>query len=204
MSAHMPNSLDDLVGSGCLDEALGALLVACVRAGLNIVISGPARSGKTTVLNALCAHIPGHQRRTVVGEVRGAEALDVLRAMACGTHVALTTVRTIRADETLPTLASLAGQGAPAPCSRSVADTAGHGVDLIVHLARSTGPPRVDEVALPVVSPAGPAGLATLACLERDGYRHFPLSARIAARLRANGEPIPAPFRAERFRPGGG
>lgn len=190
--------LEDLVGCGCLDDALGRLLAACVRAGLNIVISGPAGSGKTTMLNALSAFIPRGQRNLVVGEVCGAEALDVLRVMARGPHVAMTTVRSASPDEALPTLATMAGEAAPGPCSKSVAYTARHCVDVIVHLEQRDGSPWVVEVAQPIASPRGAVGLATLACRDPDSpggrLRHFPVSVRIAARLRAQGQRIPAAF----------
>jgi hypothetical protein len=70
---------------------------------------------------------------------------------------------------------------------------------VIVHLERHEGPPRVVEVALPMAGRDGPFALSTLACFECDRFRHFPVSARIAARLRAKGEPIPASFCEERF-----
>jgi Flp pilus assembly CpaF family ATPase len=139
--------------------------------------------------------------------VCGAEALDVLRVMARDQRVALTTVRTASPDETLPTLASMARKGAPSPCSNSVTVRACQCVDVIVHLGRRAGSPRVVEVAQPMTSFGGPVGLSTLACLEFDKpggrFRHFPVSARIAARLRAQGEPIPPSFREDRFRRAG-
>jgi len=196
--------LEDLVGCGCLDDALGSLRAACFRAGLIIVIAGPAGSSKTTMLDALSAYIPCGQRNLVVGEVCGAEALDVLRVMAHDPHVALTTVRSASPDEALPRLASLARQAAPTPCSRSVADSARRCVDVIVHLEQRDGSPRVVEVAQPITSPRGAVGLATLACRDPDSpggrLRHFPVTARIAARLRAQGQPIPAAFCEDRFR----
>lgn len=196
--------LEDLVGCGCLDDELGCLLAACVRARLNIVISGPASSGKTTMLNALCAHIPPGERRVIVGEVGGSDALDVVRVMARGPSTALTTVQASSADDALPQLAGLARQGAPAPGSGWVTETAEHGVDVLVHLDHRELTPHVAEVAAPMHNPGGSVGLCTVACREFDQpggrLRHYPVSARIAARLRAQGEPIPAAFREDRFR----
>jgi pilus assembly protein CpaF len=57
-----PFSMDELVGRGTLDEATSRLLSACVRARLNIVVSGGTGSGKTTLLNALSAFIPDSER----------------------------------------------------------------------------------------------------------------------------------------------
>jgi pilus assembly protein CpaF len=55
-------TLDQLVRNGSIDAELVALLRACVRAKLNIVISGGTGAGKTTLLNALSAAVPAGER----------------------------------------------------------------------------------------------------------------------------------------------
>ncbi len=52
----------DLVANGTLTQELVDFLRACVQLRLNIVISGGAGSGKTTILNALSAFIPERER----------------------------------------------------------------------------------------------------------------------------------------------
>ncbi len=52
----------DLVAMGSLTEEMVLFLEACVRANLNIIISGGTGSGKTTLLNVLSVFIPGKQR----------------------------------------------------------------------------------------------------------------------------------------------
>ena len=63
------SNLDDLVGLGSLTEHAARFLDASVRAGLNVLVSGGTQSGKTTMLNALAATIPGHDRVISVEEV---------------------------------------------------------------------------------------------------------------------------------------
>lgn len=58
--------MDELLARGSIDDATAALLAAAVRARLNIVVSGGTASGKTTMLNALSAFIPGHERIVTV------------------------------------------------------------------------------------------------------------------------------------------
>ena len=61
--------LDDLVGLGSLTPDAADFLRAAVVSGLNIVVSGQTQAGKTTLLNALAASIPGGQRVISVEEV---------------------------------------------------------------------------------------------------------------------------------------
>jgi pilus assembly protein CpaF len=60
--ARDPFTLGDLVSFGTLPVEAGQFLAACVQGKLNILISGGTGSGKTTVLNALSAFVPGHER----------------------------------------------------------------------------------------------------------------------------------------------
>ena len=57
-----PLKARDLVAMGSLDEQCMAFLAACVRARLNILISGGTGTGKTTMLNALSAFVPEGER----------------------------------------------------------------------------------------------------------------------------------------------
>ncbi len=61
--------LDELVSLGSLPSPAAAFLDACVRAGLNIVVSGGTHSGKTTMLNCLAASIPSRARVVTCEEV---------------------------------------------------------------------------------------------------------------------------------------
>ena len=55
-------NMQDLVGNDTLSQQTVDFLRACVQLRLNIVISGGAGTGKTTVLNALSAFIPERER----------------------------------------------------------------------------------------------------------------------------------------------
>jgi pilus assembly protein CpaF len=63
------SSLDQLVAVGSLTEQAARFLEASVVAGLNILVAGGTQAGKTTMLNALCAAIPAHERVVTVEEV---------------------------------------------------------------------------------------------------------------------------------------
>jgi pilus assembly protein CpaF len=54
--------LEELVAKGSLDPVIASLLAACIRARLNMLISGGTGSGKTTMLNALSAFVPNGER----------------------------------------------------------------------------------------------------------------------------------------------
>ena len=55
-------SINDLVGFGTLSQDMATFLDACVRARLNILVSGGTGSGKTTTLNVLSSFIPATDR----------------------------------------------------------------------------------------------------------------------------------------------
>jgi pilus assembly protein CpaF len=61
--------LEDLVTLGSLTPRAARFLRAAVVAGLNILVSGGTQAGKTTLLNALAASIPGTQRVVSAEEV---------------------------------------------------------------------------------------------------------------------------------------
>src|SRR5215471_13043240 len=132
--------LAELIRIDTLSQDAADFLCACIQADLNILISGGTGTGKTTMLNALSAAVPGGDRivtiedaaelqlkqehvvrlesrpkniegegeisirdlvrnalrmrpdRIIVGEVRGAEALDMLQAMNTGHEGSLSTV----------------------------------------------------------------------------------------------------------------
>ncbi len=54
--------MSDLIAVGAMSEATAEFLAMCVRAHLNIIISGGTGTGKTTMLNALSSFIPNTER----------------------------------------------------------------------------------------------------------------------------------------------
>lgn len=188
-------SLDELVNRGSLTQEIADSLKKCVKAGLNILVSGSTQSGKTTMLGALASQIPLHERtitieevfelqpklpdvvamqtrtanlqgegeiplrrlikealrmrpsRLIIGEVREAEALDLLIALNSG----LPGMGTLHANSTydaiakLQTLPLLAGENVS---HKFIAPTVASAIDLIVHLSLDgSGFRRVFEVA---------------------------------------------------------
>jgi pilus assembly protein CpaF len=124
--------------------------------------------------------------RIVVGEVRGAEALDMLGALSCGHDGSLCTVHAGSAPEALrrlETLALMAGVGLPhAAIREQVADA----IDLVVCQARRADGTRVVTEVAEVVRVAGGAGTRTLFTV-RDGRPTWraAMSDALAGRLAA-------------------
>lgn len=57
-----PFTIEDLIGFGTLTREMATFLDACVKAHLNIFVSGGTGSGKTTTLNVLSNFIPNDER----------------------------------------------------------------------------------------------------------------------------------------------
>jgi pilus assembly protein CpaF len=57
-----PLKMRSLIENGALTKEVAILFEMCVRARLNIIISGGTGAGKTTLLNALSAYIPADER----------------------------------------------------------------------------------------------------------------------------------------------
>ena len=182
--SHEALSVADLIHLGTMTPEMAELMDACVRARLNIIISGGTGTGKTTLLNVLSSFLPGDERivtiedavelqlqqehvvrlearpaniegkgeitirdlvrnslrmrpdRIVVGEVRGAEALDMLQAMNTGHDGSLSTVHANSPRDALArleTLVLMAGLDLPL---RAIREQVSSAIDLIVQLTR--------------------------------------------------------------------
>ncbi|MBI5521375.1 MAG: Flp pilus assembly complex ATPase component TadA [Desulfarculus sp.] len=182
--AAKPLGVSDLVGFGTFNQAIAQLLETCVKARLNMVISGGTGSGKTTLLNVLSSFIPAHERivtiedsaelklkqphvcrlesrpaslegtgevtirdlvknslrmrpdRIVVGECRGAEALDMLQAMNTGHDGSMTTVHANTPRDALrrlETLVMFAGFDLP---SRAIREQLASAIHLVIQQNR--------------------------------------------------------------------
>lgn len=179
-----PFTIEDLKHFGTLSSEMAEFTEACVKAKLNIFISGGTGSGKTTTLNVLSSFIPENERivtiedaaelklsqehvvplearpaniegkgsitirdlvknslrmrpdRIIVGEVRSAEALDMLQAMNTGHDGSLgtghaNTPRDLLAR--LETMVLMAGFDLPI---RAIREQIAGALDVIIHQSR--------------------------------------------------------------------
>jgi pilus assembly protein CpaF len=188
-------TIQKLVEYGALTDDMVNLLAGCVRARLNVLISGGTGAGKTTLLNALSSFIPSSERvitiedaaelrmqqehvvrletrppnsegrgevvardlvknalrmrpdRIIVGEVRSAEALDMLQAMNTGHEGSLTTIHANTARDALARLETMilfAGTNLP---NRAMREQICSALDVVIQVSRLTdGSRRVTSV----------------------------------------------------------
>ena len=186
-------TIDNLVGLGSLSEQTADFLAQCVRGKLNVLISGGTGTGKTTLLNAVSAFIPGEERivtiedaaelrllqrhvvslesrppnvegegevrirdlvrnalrmrpdRIIVGEVRGAETLDMLQAMNTGHDGSLTTIHANSARDALHRLEMLVLMAGIELPVKAIREQIAGGFDLLVHIADSSTAPAASR-----------------------------------------------------------
>ena len=140
--------------------------------------------GEVTVRRLVRNALRMRPDRIVVGEVRGAEALDMLSAMSSGHDGSLSTVHAGSPEEALrrvETLALMAGLGLP---HEAVRDQVAGALDLVVHQARRADGSRRVVAVSEVVRVAGGAATRELYAL-RDGRPAWraPLGDELAERL---------------------
>jgi pilus assembly protein CpaF len=122
--------------------------------------------------------------RIVIGEVRGAEALDLLDAMNTGHPGSICTIHSESPRDTLPRLARLALRNPAAPRPEAISAEIGRTIDLVLHLGvaseQGLRQRRLRSICVVGETPAGQPEveeLSALSCLPR----------RIAAKLEAAG-----------------
>jgi len=140
--------------------------------------------GEVTVRRLVRNALRMRPDRIVVGEVRGAEALDMLSAMSSGHDGSLSTVHAGSPEEALrrvETLALMAGLGLP---HEAIREQVAGALDLVVHQARMPGGVRCVVAVSEVVRVAGGAATRELYALRdsRPTWR-VPLGDELAARL---------------------
>jgi pilus assembly protein CpaF len=109
--------------------------------------AGVEGRGEVTIRDLLRNALRMRPDRIVIGEVRGAEALDLLTALNTGHRGALSTVHANSPTDALArleTLALMAGLGLP---HEAIAAQVRRGIDLVVHIERlEDGSRRVAEI----------------------------------------------------------
>jgi pilus assembly protein CpaF len=118
--------------------------------------------GEVTIRDLLRNALRMRPDRIVIGEVRGAEALDLLTALNTGHEGALSTVHANSPQDALrrvETLALMAGVGLP---HEAIREQLGRGVDLVVHMLRGAGGVRVVSELAEVRRAAGGIGVREL------------------------------------------
>ena len=139
------------------------------------------RRGEVTIRQLVVNALRMRPDRIIVGEVRGAEALDMLQALNTGHDGSLTTVHANSPADALrriETLALMAGVGLP---HAAVRDQVASALDVVVHQARLPDGSRVVESVTEVLRVVGGAGTREL--WARRGRLRAPGPGQLAARL---------------------
>src|SRR5487761_595822 len=161
--------MEDLTREGSLSPAMAEFLEAAVLGRMNILVSGGTGSGKTTTLNVIALeHRPPNVEgkgeltirqllrnslrmrpdRILVGEVRGAEALDMLQAMNTGHDGSMSTIHSNSARDALSRLETMVMMASIEIPFEAVRAQIASAVNLIVHQARMPdGRRKVAQIA---------------------------------------------------------
>jgi pilus assembly protein CpaF len=161
--------------------------------------------GEVTIRDLVRNSLRMRPDRIIVGEVRGAETLDMLQALNTGHEGSLVTVHANSADDAihrLETLATMSDLNMPFEALR---DQINNAIDVIVQIDRfADGRRRLAEVAVVASSRREPFRLAPVAMFAADPigpdrhvtghYVHARLPEMVARRLMLAGQPAPDEF----------
>jgi len=184
------NALSSFIGAGervvTIEDAAELRLQQPHVVRLEARPAGVEGRGEVTIRRLVRNALRMRPDRIVVGEVRGAEALDMLQAMASGHDGSLSTVHAGSAPEALrrvETLALMADVGLPHAAVREQIAAA---IDLVVHQARQgDGSRRVVSVCEVVRVALGPATRELYAVRNGRPVWRGALSDDLARRLAA-------------------
>lgn len=98
--------------------------------------AGPDGSGAITIKDLIKSALRMRPDRIVVGEVRGAEALDMLQAMNTGHDGSLSTGHANSTCDMLSRLETMVLQGAAGLPLEAIRQQIGSAVDIVIHLSR--------------------------------------------------------------------
>ena len=161
--------------------------------------------GEITIRDLVRNSLRMRPDRILVGEVRGAETLDMLQAMNTGHEGSVATLHANSTEDAivrLSTLASMSDLNVPYDALRDQINSA---IDVIVQLTRTVdGQRKVAEIAVVASQRREKFRLATVAGFKPDPigpdrrttgrFAHFPLPDAVRQRLQLSGEEIAREF----------
>jgi pilus assembly protein CpaF len=161
--------------------------------------------GQVTIRDLVRNALRMRPDRIIVGEVRGAETLDMLQAMNTGHDGSLATVHANSTEDSIVRLETLASMSDVSIPFEALRDQINSAIDVIVQLERGPdGRRRIVEVAAVASHRRDSFRLATVAAFSADPlapdrkvtgrFLHFPLPEPITRRLLYAGQPVPERF----------
>jgi pilus assembly protein CpaF len=161
--------------------------------------------GQVTIRDLVRNSLRMRPDRIIVGEVRGAETLDMLQALNTGHEGSLVTVHANSCDDAIHRLETLATMSELHIPFEALRDQINSAIEVIVQLDRfPDGRRRVTEIAVVASSRREAFRLATVAKFEADPMgpdrritgrmRHAALPPRLARRLHLQGQATPPEF----------
>jgi Flp pilus assembly CpaF family ATPase len=131
-----PLELQDLIHNGTMSKEMALFLCTCVKARLNIVVSGGTGAGKATLVNALSTFIP-KEERNLIGDVRGNDVREIFRKENKELNGFLATGHSSSPSNMIDRLEIIAYlEGVNMPINEIRNKIVGT-IDIIVHLSRS-------------------------------------------------------------------